>query len=672
MNEAQQAAPSGLRRVPWSVRFAIATWAAAVGLVLLFMWFWRFDYAPPHAAWAVVMTGALCVAAGLTALATVPQLVRGPRRTLAVAVVLLGTTPIVWGAMFLLDLQLKWGTRESIPHNMATMVVQYWSASIGDLEARWRYPRWTQGRHVVLLDDGLTPEPAKLVARMDEHIQKMAALVGKPLPAGQARWVRGSLLGQHGVAITRWAICSGEDHSVELTSLDRHEMAHVIMSMLGNVGQAPSALLSEGWAESQSKDRAELIAPLAEKLQQGTNYSLKELIGPGWYHRNRGPVYDHGGPLVVYLMEHYGPEKFFKLYHGVQPVTFAADCQRILGDSWPVVEQQFWRWLTDEAEKLTAAEPHQVAPPNQTAEDVELAESVDPILWHTIVDGYRNARSDRLPLPEAYAFAVERTTTNPKEGAAAEHARTDSRFVVEREDAWWLETYQPRGIVNCVHCKSGEAAALQASADGQVIEMDGPRPSDPVRTAAEEYWDSVGGADLAHYLPVDDQRRFEHITRIDAIRPPANRDSSLWEIDYVQRSPGREDELTYQLRVDAAADWSVVSEQHNSADESSQRRNKLGTIFGRKVATETRSRTENDKGLWTLDLQFRELDQAEALEVRENVEAIAYQGPTRDWYEMLIQPLTVAIAWPAIGLLLLGIALIRPPHNRWQVGIPSG
>jgi hypothetical protein len=45
--------------------------------------------------------------------------------------------------------------------------------------------------------------------------------------------------------------------------------------------------------------------------------------------------------------------------------------------------------------------------------------------------------------------------------------------------------------------------------------------------------------------------------------------------------------------------------------------------------------------------------------VREQVEAIARRGPTRDWGDLLLRPMTLAIAWPAIGLLLLGYARVQ-------------
>ena len=234
-------------------RFAIATWVATAGLLAIFALFWRIAYAPPHAFWAIATTGAVVIAGTLTVVVGLWQFVKGPRRILTAAIVLLGTTPIIWFAMFVLALYLQTTTRAPTTYNTPVRIVGFWAESIGDVEARWRYPRWTYGQHVILLDDNRAPEPAKLVAQMDEHIEQMAARLHAQIPATKARWVRGSLLGMHGNAAISFAICDANQDSAELTSLDRHEMAHVLITALGSVDQDPPMLLCEGWAETQSQ-----------------------------------------------------------------------------------------------------------------------------------------------------------------------------------------------------------------------------------------------------------------------------------------------------------------------------------------------------------------------------------------------------------------------------------
>jgi hypothetical protein len=168
-------------------------------------------------------------------------------------------------------------------------------------------------------------------------------------------------------------------------------MAHVAITALGSVDQDPPMVSCEGWAESQSKVRTDLILMLARMRAYEVTYSLQELVGPDWYGRSSGPVYDHGGPLVVYLMEHYGPEKFLSLYHGVRQATFAADCERILGESWPTVEQDFWKWLPQEATRLASEKRSKKPRMEKTAKDVVLAKPVNERDWQAIVDGYRAA-----------------------------------------------------------------------------------------------------------------------------------------------------------------------------------------------------------------------------------------------------------------------------------------
>jgi len=63
--------------------------------------------------------------------------------------------------------------------------------------------------------------------------------------------------------------------------------------------------------------------------------------------------------------------------------------------------------------------------------------------------------------------------------------------------------------------------------------------------------------------------------------------------------------------------------------------------------------------VWTTQVRLRELRPAEAKVIRDQVEAIARRGPTRDWAQLLLRPLTLAIAWPALGVLFAGLGTVR-------------
>jgi hypothetical protein len=655
MSDPQTVASAPSTTLRWPIRFAVATWLAAAALVTVFAIFWRMAYAPPHAFWAVATTGTLLAFGGLTVISCVRSLYRGPRRALAAAVVILGTTPIVWGATYFATLYLQTTNREPISLGTSTRIVAFWAESAADLEARWRYPRWTPGRHLVLLDNGQTPQPQTLIDAMDAHIEQMAANLSAPLPEGRVRWVRGQLLGQGGRALVSWALCDEANDPPELTTLDRHEVAHIVILAMGGVDQEPPMLLAEGWAESQSKDRADLIQDLMWRYEEDSTYSLDELIGPEWYGRSYRPVYDHGGPLVLFLMERYSPQKFLQLYHGVRQATFRADCQRILGESWEKVEEDFWVWLAAEATALSESVTEHDG--GGTATSVALAESVDPADWRAIVDGYRAAWRRRPPMPDKCAFVVERTSTGGarKSDAADVAYETTTQCLIDGDNAWRVDMSRPGESFTCWIATKNESVTYHRAVDGSVVESDRRRGGAYVKSAVRDYWEHMSNAaDLGHYLPVDADRHFKSRVRITAIRRPAAGESQ-WEIDYSVKSPDEPDERRFKLRCDAAADWCVVSDENESAHDRHEGRNQLGTIFGRVTAIETTRASKNEEGEWNMRLRFREMDAAESLKTRATADDIARLGSTRDGNASLSWPLSLAIAWPAVGLMLAGV-----------------
>jgi hypothetical protein len=649
----------------WTIALSIATWIVTLVWILIFAAFWRMKYAPPHAAWAILSIGTITAIGFATVLLCLRQLLRGPKRLLAVALLIVGTAPIVWIAMFLLALYLQVVTHTPRRFDVPVRIAAFWAASVGDLEARWRYSRWTTGKHVILLDDGKMPVPEKLVAQMDEHIEQMAVRLQSSVPTEKARWVRGSLLWLNGVAVLTWAICDAERNSPELTALDRHEMAHATITAMGDVDQDPPMLLCEGWAESQSKERAALILPLQDKAEQGSTCSLQELVEPDWYRRSFDPVYDHGGALAIYLIEHYGAAKFSSLYHSVRFSTFASESEHILGDSWPVVESQFWQWLASEAETLKTRPGGNNPPTSQTAADVKLAKPVNPLDWQAIVDGYQAAWSKRPPMPKTCAFEVDRTWTTPSSADTAAVTHEESiKYVVDGNCLWRICFSLPDGSKNCDVFTTALAASVHMSADGRVKRNN--KPTERNVTAAIDYADKFGNqSDLGRQLPLHLKRPYSSSeTQIQAIRSPAASNQSVWQIDYINR-PSQDVEIVHHTRFDAAADWLVLNEQIEWGTHRSETQYKLASIFGRKAATEASTRTADAFGEWPLHVNVRELTPAEAQELRQEAETIVRRIPARDWYTILVRPLTLAIGWPAAGVLLLGILMVcRHGENR--------
>jgi hypothetical protein len=198
---------------------------------------------------------------------------------------------------------------------------------------------------------------------------------------------------------------------------------------------------------------------------------------------------------------------------------------------------------------------------------------------------------------------------------------------------------------------------MQQHTNGRIVRRDefAAREAAVVSEYQKTAADSV---DLGHYLPLDPQRHYAAATRIVAIRPPVAADQSLWEVDLVERWPGAKHEVTRHLRFDAAADWLVVRDRHESAGGQGEGRFTLGTIFDRAAAIVRDIHNVDETGReWKTLMRSRELNDAEASQVREKVEAVVRLQPTRDWHENL-RPLMAGIAWPTSGMFLLCVGAI--------------
>ncbi len=175
------------------------------------------------------------------------------------------------------------------------------------------------------------------------------------------------------------------------------------------------------------------------------SYSLQELVDASWYITDSGPVYWEGGPLVIYLMERYGPEKFFELYSGVRRPTFHDDCQVIMGDSWQTIEEEFWPWLEREAKQIAESTEEDAGEleMNTTAE-IRLADTVNPSDWREFLESYRSTRNgenETLPTNTAFAVSLERVDTSEEHGLLDELSTFEFRAIFEDDSFWIVEDF---------------------------------------------------------------------------------------------------------------------------------------------------------------------------------------------------------------------------------------
>ena len=131
-----------------------------------------------------------------------------------------------------------------------------------DIEARTRYPQWTTGEKVTMISIPVA-NARERVAAMDRHVRQLEKRLGRTT-AWPIRWVRGPLLGLDGKA--PFSVCMGSrPHDAELgtdglAAVDRHEVAHCVITSLNSYESDPPAVLAEGWAEAnQGTDSTEQV-----------------------------------------------------------------------------------------------------------------------------------------------------------------------------------------------------------------------------------------------------------------------------------------------------------------------------------------------------------------------------------------------------------------------------
>jgi hypothetical protein len=645
---------------------AFSVWIATFVSIGLFTLFWRIGYFRPHVLWGILSLAATFVPLAWLVPSALWRGVRGPCRLRAIGWLLVGVTPLVWIGAYVTQLVVDVHTRTPREPNALVRVTAVWASTIFDIEARWRYPSWTRGRHAVLIDDGRAESPEKLVAEMDRHIEAMADLLGQAVPNDEFLWVRGSIFGFNGRAIHLWAICAPASDPAEIVYVDRHEVAHTLITALCGPDQDPPCLFAEGWAESRSTDRGDQILRLARARKDGRALPLQELVAPAEYHR-MGPdwAYWEGGPLVHYLIERYGPKTFFRLYSGVRCDTFQDDCRAILGDSWETVDEGFWKWVESEAGKLAQSRPKRSAA--TTTGSVEFAKSVNPADWQALVAAYREGTKDFRPFPSNAAFVLEADRIEKKAGDPGPDNRTHSecRAVFEGQQFWIFD--------NNVFSANGERFLMATPARRASLVRD---KSGVLRGEAKNAWprDRVcdflafcqeDGAPII-FLPLREDWPNQGTCRVERLVRPAKGNGDKWEISFAKRFAKDDPEAYYEIELDPASHWRITREVIETKgewrSETDTKYAYLGDVF-LPVASHTHSKSKQREA--TVRCQAWSMSQAERQALKQRVEQAAAQCESSEssgwlWRSLL----ALVIGCPIVGAtLLVTTRRCKPPEG---------
>jgi hypothetical protein len=634
-------------------------WLAVAASVALFTLFWRIEYYRPHAAWGLASLAAMI--SPIVALAYVAgrRALFGPNRMRATGWLLLGATPLVWvgGYFGKLSADSYAYRRDDWVINAPMRISMVWASSIFDIEARWRYPRWTYGQHVILIDDYQTPNADRLVAQMDDHIRAMAKLLGQPVPNVPIAWVRGPLFGQNNVAILLWALCGQDDNPGRLTSTDRHEVAHTLIAALAGPGQDPPAALGEGWAESQSGDREEQIMTLAGSRAEERAYLLQELIEPYWYGRSAGPAYWEGAVLVHYLIEHYGAEQFLRLYGGVRRASFQEDCQLILGDSWATIDENFWKWVDTQAKTIAASKPKTSS--SDPGINFVLSKSVDPRDWQSLVDAYRVANKDRQPLPSDAAFSFEGERVLPGKEDSGPSIRSWHGRVFCENQSFWIREDMSQGSERVLTVTPTQCADLVRNDDGSFSgaiqgKLARRRFIREVRNLFDKFR-GMSGVYPLHLHALTGHIKFDASWTIQSIKRPAKEGSGRWQISYTSRTRGAESDYRSDIELDPAHNLWVARDVSEGQGLRTEFNRDFRLIGGAALPWSVTGRTTFGGSVETVRMQFHPMSQAERERLKQEVEQVVRIGPVApiQWLRRLLLTIATVIPFGGVSLLWL-------------------
>jgi hypothetical protein len=382
-----------MARSPMLARWVFTVWGAWLGTfglsaTLIALGVWNPNPILPLGV-PILMLAAWIV---LLVAATV-RLIRGPRRDKALVGLLVGTAPI-WFVIGHVLMAMRSGVDLHVPPGWASKVLLPSARQLADLEARWFYPERTPGKWVTMV--GATAEDARAqVAAMDRHVDALLARLDQS-ETWPIVWYRGSLLGQSRCAIYDMAMGSEVGQlppEVDgLTTWDRHEVAHCVITRNYTARSDPPRVLMEGWAQAnQGTPEEELAYTAWDERKSGLNLTLRQLVAPDWYWYSGPAAYKQGAPLVNYLLRVYGPERFLKLYTTCKQATFEADLRANLGVGIDELDAAYW---ADVEEIVTRTGP----PARRWLKGLKLDPSIDPAAWDAFLADYF-AAAERMVAP---------------------------------------------------------------------------------------------------------------------------------------------------------------------------------------------------------------------------------------------------------------------------------
>ena len=215
-------------------------------------------------------------------------------------------------------------------------------------QAAYLYPNRVESERLVMFYRDLSDTDAD-IAEMDRHVSELERVLGRQRRS-KIHWVRGSLLGQRNLSFLGFALGSEQSPS---RALDRHEIAHAVLTQFRITPADPAMLLHEGWAESQSDVESVALARRALTARdENPTIGLVDLLGPETYLLDTGLAYPYGGAFIDFLLRNYSVTQFVDIYNHWDVSASDMGFRCVYGTGLKELEGEFWRDATTIARSI--------------------------------------------------------------------------------------------------------------------------------------------------------------------------------------------------------------------------------------------------------------------------------------------------------------------------------
>ncbi|MHC4143410.1 MAG: hypothetical protein ACYSUD_01385, partial [Planctomycetota bacterium] len=165
--------------------------------------------------------------------------------------------------------------------------------------------------------------------------------------------------------------------------------------------------------------------------------------------------------------------------------------------------------------------------------------------------------------------------------------------------------------------------------------------------------------------PFQEKPRTDGICRIERIVRPDETDEKKWRIDFRWRSKQLNQDLQYQVELDANHNWGVTRNIWGSSEGGrTETTAEFGLIGNSVLPVRYNSHSISDQGEFSAQFRLRTMSESEKKELKQRIEKAARSIPSGPYRDLQVSLRAMALLTPLIGLALLGTRRDRARNGK--------